>query len=209
MLKTDEARATLYRPVPPAVLLDRYEEEYHRLVQRMRESLSTLYDAQDEGRLWSISGRSAVLSYASQMIHGANAELLLMLADSDLEALRADIAAACKRNLAVGSLLTGQGELDCGQVGRHPPVESKVQELTGALIVVADSQEALIASTDLEMTATITRNRNLVHIARQFVWMELFAQRLYTQLRRLGADVLESLTPEDRQVFEGFSGVIQ
>ena len=40
--------------------------------------------------------------------------------------------------------------------------------------------------------------------ARQFVWMELFAQRVYT---RLGADLLARLDPEDRRVFEEFSPV--
>lgn len=202
VLRTDDARATLYRPVPPAVLLDRYEEEHHRLIQRLRESLSSLYDAQDEGHLWSISGRSAVLSYATQMITGTKSELLLMLADADLEALRADILSSCERGIYVGTLLTGQGELTCGRVARHPPQESELQKLTDILVVVADSQETLIASTDVEMTATITSSRNLVLIARQFVWMELFAQRLYTQL---GTDLIQSLPLEDRQVFEGFS----
>jgi len=202
VLKTDDARATLYRPVPPGVLLDRYEEEHHRLIQRLRESLTSLYDAQDQGHLWTISGRSAVLSYASQMIAGASSELLLMLADEHLEVLREDISAACGRGLAVSSLLTGQGELNCGRIARHPPQESKLQELTAILVVVADSQETLIASADAEMTATITSSRNLVLIARQFVWMELFAQRLYN---RLGPDLIQSLPTEDRQVFEGLT----
>jgi len=206
VLRTDEARATLYRPVPPAVLLDRYEEEHHRLIQRLRESLSSLYDAQDKGHLWSISGHSAVLSYASQMINGAKTELLLMLADPHLETLREDILAANERSVAVNAVLTGQGELPCGRVAHHPPQESKLQELTDTLVVVADSQETLIASADQEMTATITSSRNMVLIARQFVWMELFAQRLYTQL---SPELLESLPPEDRQVFAGFSPTIE
>jgi len=201
VLKTDEARATLYRPVPPGVLLDRYEEEHHRLIQRLRESLTSLYDAQDEGHLWTFSGRSAVLSYASEMINAAGSELLLMLADEDLEALRAPIVAACQRGVAVSALLTGQGELSCGRIARHPPQESKLQELTDTLVVVADSHEALIGSTDTEMVATITSSRNLVLIARQFVWMELFAQRLYTQL---GPELIRSLPAEDREVFQGF-----
>jgi len=201
VLKTDEARATLYQPVPPAVLLDRYEEDHHRLIQRLRDSLSTLYDVQEKGRLWSISGRGSVLSYALQMINSAGSELLLMLADPDLETLRGDIIGAYDRGVTIGALLTGKGELNCGQIARHPPLESKLQELTDALVVIADSEEALIASTDLDVTATITSNRNLVLIARQFVWMELFAQRISTQL---GADLLKSLAPEDRQVFESF-----
>jgi len=36
-------------------------------------------------------------------------------------------------------------------------------------------------------------------IARQFVWMELFTQRIST---RLGAELLDRLDPEDRKIFE-------
>jgi HTH-type transcriptional regulator, sugar sensing transcriptional regulator len=41
-----------------------------------------------------------------------------------------------------------------------------------------------------------------VLIARQFVWMELFAQRVYT---RLGARLLAKLDPEDQKIFEGYA----
>ena len=72
--------------------------------------------------------------------------------------------------------------------------------LTGTLMVVVDGREVLIARSDMDTTtATITRNPNLVLIARQFVWMELFAQRIYG---RLGADLLARLDPSDRRVFE-------
>jgi Cd2+/Zn2+-exporting ATPase len=57
----------------------------------------------------------------------------------------------------------------------------------------------LIADVGQETYATITKSNNLVLIARQFVWMELFAQRVY---RQLGAGMLERLEPEDRQIFE-------
>jgi Cd2+/Zn2+-exporting ATPase len=207
VLKTDDHRATLYRPVPPDALMDRYEQEHQRLIQTLRDRLRTLYKAQDEDRLWSIRGRSSVLSYAAQMIQGAQEEILFVLADLDLLALKAEIEAACRREVKVSALLTGQETLDIGQVARHPPLESELQELTGMLLIVVDGRECLIAGDDAQMpeeatsSATITNNRNLILIARQFVWMELFAQRIYN---RLGNDLLERLAPSDRQIFENF-----
>jgi Cd2+/Zn2+-exporting ATPase len=66
---------------------------------------------------------------------------------------------------------------------------------------VVDGQDVLVAAAgDRDMTATVTRNRNLVLIARQFVWMEVFAQRIFS---RLGNDLLSRLDPADRQIFEG------
>jgi Cd2+/Zn2+-exporting ATPase len=79
-----------------------------------------------------------------------------------------------------------------------------LQELTATLVVVVDGKQALIASTGLETTATITNNSDIILIARQFVWMELFAQRVYT---RLGPELLERLDPEDRSIFTSSEGV--
>lgn len=204
VLKSTENKSALYRPLPPEALLERYQQEHRRLMQSLQESLHQLYTARDEELLWTTTGREAVLAYAGQMIREAQSEIMLVLADTDLEALRDEIVAACERGIAVNTLLTGEGELNCGQVARHPPLESELHELTDSLVVVADEREVLIGSTDLDMTATITRNRNLVLIARQFVWMELFAQRIFA---RLGPDLLARLDPEDQKVFEGFSPV--
>jgi Cd2+/Zn2+-exporting ATPase len=202
VLETMEGRATLYRPLPPDVLLDHHELEHRRLITELREGLPQLYASRHEDRVWSISGRESVLSYAAQMIRQAQHESFLVLADDDLEALHEEIVSACDRGLEISTLLTGNADLDCGRVARHPPLESELQELTDTLVVVADGQEALIASTHTETTATITRNRDLVLITRQFVWMELFTQRIYA---RLGPDLLAQLDPEDRRIFESLA----
>ena len=70
------------------------------------------------------------------------------------------------------------------------------------MVVVADDRECLIANTEPEMAATVTTNHNLVLIARQFVWMELFAQRIY---ERLGANLLKVLEPDDRRILETYA----
>jgi Cd2+/Zn2+-exporting ATPase len=70
--------------------------------------------------------------------------------------------------------------------------------------VVVDEQEVLIASSQpTSYTATVTTNANMVQIGRQFVWMELFAHRIFSQL---GEDVLKRLPPEDRSVLESMTG---
>jgi Cd2+/Zn2+-exporting ATPase len=43
----------------------------------------------------------------------------------------------------------------------------------------------------------MTTNANMVMIARQFIWMELFAQRIFA---RIGEDLLGRLDPDDRKV---------
>ncbi len=203
VLKTEEAKGALYRPVSPDVLIDRYEEEQRRITTRLREGLRPLFSASDEDHFWSMTGRASVLSHAAEMIEGADEEVMLVIADRELEYLRAVVEAACGRGIEVSALLTGSDTLACSRVAHHPPAESELQELTDTLVVVCDRREVLIATTTPETSAAVTSNRNLVFIARQFVWMELFAQRIYA---RLGADLMAKLDEEDRRIFEDIAG---
>jgi sugar-specific transcriptional regulator TrmB len=202
VLETHEGRASLYRPLAPELLLDQHEQEHQRLIAQLRAGLTELYVRRTEDRIWSIKRRRSVLSYATEMMRLAEAELYLVFDDVDLEILRGEILGAEERGVEISALLTGEAELACGQVARHAPLESELQELTETLMVVADGQETLIARTDTETKATITRNPDLVLIARQFIWMELFAHRIHT---RLGSDLLARLDPKDRAIFESLA----
>jgi sugar-specific transcriptional regulator TrmB len=202
VLKSGDKRRTIYRPLPPAQLLDRYDRVHRELIAELHEGLSEIYDTQDEEVLWSISGEAAILSYASQMIQKSDQDIYLVLGDSALERLREEILSSCARGIKVGALLTGQGELDCEQVSYHPPEESEIQELGNMLVVVIDGNECLIANLDVEMSATVTTNKNLVLISRQFVWMELFAQRVY---EKLDPAHLKRLDETDRNLLLSFS----
>lgn len=201
VLETPDERATLYRPLPPDVLLDNHQQAQQRLVEELRAGLAGLYQSRDEDRVWSIRGRDALLSYARDLIGQAQREVYLVLDDPDVEALRVTVCAAHERGVEISAVLTGEALLACGEIVRHPPLESQLHELSGTLVVVVDGQEALVAAGggEREMTATVTRNRNLVLIVRQFVWMELFAQRIFT---RMGGELLARLDPADRRVFE-------
>lgn len=203
VLESLEDRAAVYRPLPPELLLERLHDEHLQRLDKLRAGMQTLYLAPSEERVWSLSGRQPMLTYARQMLRGAAADVSLVLNDADLDALRAEIARACERGVSVSALLTGEGDLDCGQAAHHPPLESELHGLTGMLLVVVDNAEALIADGDRE-TATITRNAHLVGIARQFVWMEFFTQRIYA---RLGEDLVARLDPPDRRIFDSLDAL--
>ena len=80
----------------------------------------------------------------------------------------------------------------------HPPLESEIQGLTDTLLVIIDNKEVLVANISNEPRATITTNANLILIAKQFVWMEFFTQRIYAQI---GEKLLAKLTPQDKEIF--------
>jgi sugar-specific transcriptional regulator TrmB len=204
VLKTEEAKATLYRPMPPDALLDRLTDEHQRRISALRHELETIYTTSDESHLWTFAGEGSVLSYARNMITSAQNEVMLVLTDDNLDALRPLILDADGRGVQIGALLTGDGELGVGHVSRHPPLESQLHKLAGSLIVVVDEQEVLIASAQaITYTATVTTNANMVQIGRQFVWMELFAHRIFSQI---GPELLKRLNPDDRRVLESVAG---
>lgn len=120
VLKSFDEKATLYRPVSPDILLDRYEQQVQQRVADLRSSLAPLYCRHDEGRLWTFSGRREALHYAREMIERAQIELLLVLTDDDVAALRDGLTAAHARSVRLGVILTGQAPFDLGQVVRHP-----------------------------------------------------------------------------------------
>lgn len=198
VLESFEERAAVYRPLPPDLLIKRHHDEHLALIEQLQTGLAQLYTAPVEERIWTLSGQASILAYAGQMIQQAQDELYLVLADEDLSALKVFIMAACSRGVEVHTLLIGDTTLDCGEVAYHPPLESELQGLTGMGLIVADGAETLIASKQ-HQSATITSNAHLVGIARQFVWMEFFTQRIYA---RLGSELLSKLDAQDRQIFE-------
>jgi HTH-type transcriptional regulator, sugar sensing transcriptional regulator len=197
VLKSEEEKATLYRPVAPDMLLDRYEREARLRAATLRAELMPLYQREETGRLWNFGGRREALAYAADLIAGAQHELMLVLTDADVEELHLPLAEAHQRGVALGVILTGDNQFGFGQVVRHPKRETELHRMEETLIVVADEREFLIAGGHQVTSATVTTNPNMVLIARQFIWMELFAQRIFA---RLGDDLLERLSPEDRQV---------
>jgi sugar-specific transcriptional regulator TrmB len=215
VLRSEESRATLYRPVPPDTLLDRYERERRQLVHKLRESLHQRYTAVEEDHLWSLKGRSSVMPYAVNLVQNAEQELMLVLTDLDLDILRLPLIESNRAGTGLNILLTGSTGLSpldfpqpaLIQIAHHPPLESELQQLSDLLVIVVDGKGCLIgttdpslaASPDLAMTATFTNNRNLVYIVRQFVWMEFFTQRLHTLL---GEGLLNQFSGAEQIIFE-------
>ncbi|MFN2180641.1 MAG: TrmB family transcriptional regulator [Candidatus Promineifilaceae bacterium] len=203
-LETIEGRSTLYRPLPPEALLAKHAEDVGRLLGDLHTELGALYEKKIDNRVWTIKGETAVNIYAAKLINEAQEELYLVLTDDVLAGLNSDILAAHDRGVDLNVLLTGESRLEIGRVAYHPPLESELQDIAKTIVLVADSSEALIGGDEShkKKIATVTRNADFVMIARQFVWMEMFTQRIYSQI---GSDLLDRLNPEDRRVFESLN----
>jgi Cd2+/Zn2+-exporting ATPase len=198
VLSAQSGRATLYRPLPPDVLLGNYEREHRQLIGSLRAGLVEVESQATGERLWRIQGQAPVHAYMLRMIEACTSELFMVLPDPELDALREAVVGAAARGVRVRALLTGHGDLEVGEVARHPSLESELQQLTHIALVEADQSRALIADTSGEVSATVTEDDNLVLIAQQFVWMELLAQQLVS---RLGENLFEVLDPAAQGIF--------
>jgi sugar-specific transcriptional regulator TrmB len=202
VLETIEDRATYYRPLAPEILLSQYEDRLQTLLTELRPGLTNLYEATQDDRLWSITGQSAILIYCQQMLHKAQEEVYLVLNDEILDSFIPWLEKLAPGKIKLHILQTGLRQVPAGEVSYHPPLESELQGLTDLLLLIVDNQEVLISGSGVETRATITANPNTILIARQFIWMEFFTQRIYNQL---GSDLLDRLSPEDRQIFESMA----
>jgi Cd2+/Zn2+-exporting ATPase len=202
VMETIEGRATYYRPLPPEILLDQHQANLDKLFADLRPALSKLYKSTNTDRVWSITDINAIYAYCEQMLSQVENEAYLILNDQSLEKLTPTIENLANQHLSLNILLTGIKSLPFGNTIQHPPLESELQGLTQTLLILVDDSELLVARISKDSLATITSNSNLLLIARQFVWMEFFTQRIY---HRLGPDLLQQLDPEDRSIFESLS----
>jgi Cd2+/Zn2+-exporting ATPase len=202
VLESIEDRATYYRPLPPETLLKQYEEGITALLSDLRPGLDDLFQGTQDDRIWTITGKEAVLVYCRQMLEKAENEVYLVINDQMLESLNPHLEQLASNGIDLNILQTGSTRITYGKVAYHPPLESQLQELTDTLLLIVDNREVLISGQGIETRATITENPNTILIARQFVWMEFFTQRIYAQI---GPDLLARLSSEDRKIFESLA----
>lgn len=199
VLESIEGRATLYRPLDPEILLNEHQHAIRSLIENLKPELKSLYANQSGHKTWTILDRETIFAYARQMLHEAKQEVFLVINDDHYAVLGSALQELHQNGIDLNILATGEAPIGFGTLAYHPPLESEMQGLTNTLVVLTDQSEVLIADTADSPSATITANPNLIMIARQFIWMEFFTQRIYAQI---GDDLLDRLDPADREIFQ-------
>ncbi|MDI7247967.1 MAG: helix-turn-helix domain-containing protein [Bacillota bacterium] len=200
VLTLPQGDTTRYAPVPVSALLDGMRHIYENAIDAAHESLSRYEALVPLEQAWNLEGRDAILGRARDMIANARDELLLAASDRTLLDLVPLLRAAHERGVRVRVLVSGDAELDFGQTVRHPQAESAFQQLGQNIVVVADGSHALVGGTGADDTAVWTGNRHIVFIARQYIWQEMFTQRVS---ERLGKELWPVLSPEEHKAIFG------
>lgn len=191
---------TRYAPVPVNVLLDSLRHKYESALDAANECLSQEDQRTPMEQVWNIDGRDAILTRAREMLRTAQKEILVSIGDSTLPDLSGELREAFDRGVKVRMLVSGESEVDFGEVIRHPRAESALQKTGQSLVIVTDGSQCLIGGTGSAETCIWTGNRHVVFIARQFIWQEVFTQKA---LERLGQGVFGVLSEDERKAILG------
>lgn len=189
-----------YAPLPVDVLLDKLRHSYEEALDCAHETLSKEERAIHIEQVWNIDGKDAVLARAREMIRGSRFEIIIAAGDESLFELIHELRAANNRGVRTRFLISGEVDVDFGEVFRHSNAESALQDTRGSLVLVVDASQCLIGGTGSHETCIWTGNRHVVFVARQYLWQEVFTQKV---LARLGQEVYSLLTPEERRAILG------
>jgi Cd2+/Zn2+-exporting ATPase len=192
--------STRYAPVPVNVLLDSLRHKYEDALDEAHQRLSEEESKTPLEQVWSIEGRDAILTRVREMVRGSQKEILVSVSDSTLVDLISVLKEASDRGVMVRLLLSGDAEVEFGEVIRHPRAESALQRTGQSVVLVIDGSECLIGGTGASETCIWTGNRHVVFIARQFIWQEVFTQKV---LARLGKEVFGVLSEDERRAVLG------
>jgi sugar-specific transcriptional regulator TrmB len=197
VLESSDERSKFYRPLPPEILLDTHLTTVRSLITEVKPRLLEIYQSEDNHRFWSLTDISAIFAYAGELLSSIEHHAMLMLNDSHIDALDIPLAALSESQAEFQFLLTGDKTLPFPNITHHPPLESELQEITDTILIIVDDREVLLAETGPAPSATITNNPGFIMISRQFLWMEIFTQRIVTQL---GDEFISRLEPADQEI---------
>jgi len=128
VLETIEGRATYYRPLPPKLLLDQYQNDIQGLISKLRPELNGLYENNQDNRVWTILDRNAIFAYCKQMLQAAETEVYLVTNDHSFGFLKNFLDEILKKNITPNILYTGSQTISLGNVVYHPPLESESRD---------------------------------------------------------------------------------
>lgn len=191
---------TKYAPVPVAALLDGLRHKYEDALDTAQELLSREESQTPLDQVWNLVGHDSIIARSREMIKTSRKEILASLNDHILVQLFSDLEDAWNRGVSIRLILSGEAEVEFGQVIRHPREESELQQTARSLVLVSDNSQALAGGTGTSDTCIWTGNKQVVFITRQFIWQEIFTQKA---MKHLGKEILSILTAEERDAILG------
>jgi sugar-specific transcriptional regulator TrmB len=171
---------TEYVCIPPDELVDRLRVRFNEPLEKLALLLPTLRTEQPDPEILAISNWSAIRDHARRVIGEAKDEIYVSAWSENVAELEPDFAAADARGVRIFSMIYGEAPLDVGSSLTHSYQEIVASRIGGhMLILVADSQEALIAQIPErgDPLAVRTRNPVLSLITQEYMRHDIVLQK--------------------------------
>jgi HTH-type transcriptional regulator, sugar sensing transcriptional regulator len=160
VLRLDEPAGVRYAPVPPAELLARLGGEFQTIAEAASRELSALEAAREREPVWNVQGYDALLDQARTAVSAATGSLLVAVYPDEAAALRAEVADADARGVAITTLCMAACERECGgcrgEVHRYRTTASTARR---RLIVVPDDADVVAGEIGSDGDAQCVRTR--------------------------------------------------
>jgi sugar-specific transcriptional regulator TrmB len=191
---------TRYLPVPPEEFLKRIDSHFQETLNQVGPLLQTLAQPTEANYIWNTEGYPNLLAQARTLIRDTDRELLIALWPEEARALADDLAQVEARDRRVTTLCLAACPQECGGC-RGQIFRNKIVETSDArwLLVVPDSEEALVGEISANQQVSVVRTRQAL-LVRMTSWFIQHAITLGVLL--LGADDLleKHLTSATRAV---------
>jgi sugar-specific transcriptional regulator TrmB len=175
-----------YAALPPALLLQRIQEETRQRCQDLEQRLATLEKPDTAGHFWELREQSRIEQRLSELIGRATQRIAASLWAEDLPRLSEALQAARQRGCTIILNLFGEARVDFATIYQH---EAPEKVIGGHLVALAvDFSEALVASLDAPATGVVTQNRTLVRVVEKLIRDESYLASIYERF----PDELES-----------------
>jgi predicted transcriptional regulator len=202
VVRLDEPGGTRYAPVAPAELMQRIGGEFRDVATSTSRALEALDAAAEDQPVWNFGGYPALLDHARGALRAARESLLVAVWPQEATALRADVADADERGVAITTLCLARCEHECGGCrGNVYRYRATAGASPRRLVVVADRAEVVAGDVgvDGETHSMRTRRPLLVDVCSASVRTSI---ALAAVVADLGPRLDETLVPRTRALID-------
>jgi predicted transcriptional regulator len=160
VVRVDEPGGTRYAPVPPHELLQRLGAEFRRITEDTAGALAALASATEYEAVSNVRGYAALLDQARAALRAAERSLLIAAWPNEAAELKADVAEAVGRDVAITTLCMAACDVECGGcAGDIYRYRATAGSAPRRLIVVPDGAEVVAGEIDVNGDAHSVRTR--------------------------------------------------
>ena len=178
--------APRYVAIDPAKILDRYQKDYNRTLERLKKRLGEIRQDPEAFNqyIWHLGERAQILDKIREIVEGSREMIYLSIWQEELQEVEEVLREAAKRKVRMAIVLYGSRAVDFGVVYDHSLEDILLREMgERRLALTADDKIVLLGhfSNEGKAFATWTHNRGMVNLAKDYITHDIISLKLVKQ----------------------------